>query len=116
VGLVLPGDGGASPHGPRTLGPAPGTAAEAPGPPEAPPSDCGITDWARSRRVLEVDPGRSAGLVRAVRPLRLPVVLTWPEVRAVLLRLERFPNRGGDLWKRHSDVAGRISLVARTAR
>ncbi len=44
------------------------------------------------QKVLEVDPGRIAGVVRAVRPRRLPVVLTRPEVRAVLLRLEGTPR------------------------
>jgi hypothetical protein len=35
------------------------------------------------RKVLEVDPGRIAGVVGAVRPKRLPVVLTWDEVRTL---------------------------------
>src|SRR3954454_11744215 len=38
-------------------------------------------------KVLEVDPGRIAGAIRAVRPKRLPVVLTRAEVRAVLAQL-----------------------------
>src|SRR3954470_2253854 len=33
------------------------------------------------KSVLEVDPGRIEGVVRADRPKRLPVVLTRPEVR-----------------------------------
>src|SRR5437763_1283346 len=40
------------------------------------------------QKVLEVDPGRIAGVVRAKRPKRLPVVLTPGEVRRVLDRLE----------------------------
>src|SRR3954470_11206955 len=44
------------------------------------------------QKVLEVEPGRIAGVVRAVRPRRLPVVLTRPEARAVLLRLEGAPR------------------------
>jgi integron integrase len=44
------------------------------------------------QKVLEVDPGRIAGVVRAVRPRRLPVVLTRQEVRAVLLRLDGVPR------------------------
>jgi integron integrase len=39
------------------------------------------------RHVLEVDPGVIAGVVRANRPKRLPVVLTRDEVRAVLAEL-----------------------------
>lgn len=39
------------------------------------------------RDVLQVDPGRIAGVVRAGRPKRLPVVLSRPEVWAVLDRL-----------------------------
>jgi len=38
-------------------------------------------------KVLEVDPGRIAGAVRAVRPKRLPVVLTRVEVTGLLARL-----------------------------
>src|SRR5205823_7233474 len=38
-------------------------------------------------KVLEVDPGRIAGAIRAVRPKRLPVVLTRAEVRTVLAQL-----------------------------
>lgn len=37
--------------------------------------------------VLEADPGRIAGVVRAARPKRLPVVLTRDEVRRVLAEL-----------------------------
>ena len=40
------------------------------------------------RHVLEVDPGVVAGVVRAQRPKRLPVVLTKPEVRLVIDQLE----------------------------
>jgi integron integrase len=40
------------------------------------------------QKVLEVDPGQVAGVVRAKRPQRLPVVLTRAEVRAVLTGLE----------------------------
>jgi integron integrase len=40
------------------------------------------------QKVLEVDPGRIAGVVRANRPRRLPVVLTRPEVQLVLAELE----------------------------
>jgi len=40
------------------------------------------------RHVLEVDPGDLDGVVRARRPKRLPVVLSVPEVRAVLQQLE----------------------------
>lgn len=36
------------------------------------------------RRVLEIEPGDLAGVVRARRPKRLPVVLSVVEVRAVL--------------------------------
>jgi integrase len=39
------------------------------------------------QKVLEVDPGRIAGVVRAKRPKRLPVVLTRAEVRLVLDQL-----------------------------
>ena len=39
------------------------------------------------RDVLQVDPGRIAGVVRANRPKRLPVVLTKPEVMRVLRHL-----------------------------
>src|SRR5262245_40475614 len=44
------------------------------------------------QKVLEVDPGRIAGVIRAVRPKRLPVVLTRAEVSSVLCRL-RNPYR-----------------------
>ncbi len=40
------------------------------------------------RHVLEVDPGRIEGVIRARRPLRLPVVLTKPEVRLILEHLD----------------------------
>jgi integron integrase len=40
-------------------------------------------------KVLEVDPGRIAGAVRAVRPKRLPVVLARPEVAGLLARLPK---------------------------
>ena len=39
-------------------------------------------------KVLEVDPGRIAGVVRAKRPKRLPVVLTPDEVRRTLAAME----------------------------
>jgi integrase len=44
------------------------------------------------RCVLEVDTGRVAGVVRAKRPKRLPVVLTRDEVRAVLAHLDGVPR------------------------
>ncbi len=47
------------------------------------------------QKVLEVDPGRIAGAVRAERPKRLPVVLTRDEVRAVLGRLDGVPRLVG---------------------
>jgi integron integrase len=40
------------------------------------------------RTVLEVEPGRIAGVVRANRPKRLPVVMTRAEVDAVLAQLD----------------------------
>jgi integron integrase len=40
------------------------------------------------RNVLQVDPGRIAGVIRANRPRRLPVVLTREEVRRVLAELD----------------------------
>jgi hypothetical protein len=40
------------------------------------------------QKILEVDPGRIAGVVRANRPKRLPVVLTPVSVRRVLSQLE----------------------------
>lgn len=40
------------------------------------------------QKVLETDPGRIEGVIRAKRPKRLPVVLTKPEVRLVLAQLE----------------------------
>ena len=39
-------------------------------------------------KVLEVDPGRIAGVVRAQRPVRLPVVLTRDEVARVIAHLD----------------------------
>jgi integron integrase len=39
------------------------------------------------QKVLETDPGRIEGVIRARRPRRLPVVLTRPEVRLVLDQL-----------------------------
>ena len=42
--------------------------------------------------VLDVDPGRIEGVVRAKRPRRLPVVLTRREARAVLDELEGTPR------------------------
>jgi integron integrase len=44
------------------------------------------------QRVLEVDPGMVAGVIRAVRPKRLPVVLTREEVDRVLAELQ-YPYR-----------------------
>jgi integron integrase len=44
------------------------------------------------QQVLEVDPGRIAGVVRARRPERLPVILSRDEVRAVLGRLDGVPR------------------------
>ena len=43
-------------------------------------------------KVLEVEPGRIAGVIRAIRPKRLPVVLTRQEVREVLRRVEEGPR------------------------
>jgi integrase len=40
------------------------------------------------RAVLQVEPGRIEGVVRANRPRRLPVVLTRDEVRRVLSKLD----------------------------
>jgi integron integrase len=40
------------------------------------------------QKVLEVDPGRIAGVVRAVRPKRLPVVLTRDQVRRIIEQLD----------------------------
>src|SRR5947199_926005 len=40
------------------------------------------------QKVLEVDPGRIEGVVRANRPKRLPVVLSRDEVRRVLAELK----------------------------
>src|SRR5262249_8216722 len=40
------------------------------------------------QKVLEVDPGRIAGVVRAKRPERLPVVLTREEVGRVIMQLD----------------------------
>jgi integron integrase len=40
------------------------------------------------KSVLQVDPGRIDGVIRARRPRRLPVVLTRPEVRLVLAKLD----------------------------
>ena len=39
------------------------------------------------KNVLEVEPGRIEGVIRAQRPRRLPVVLTRPEVRLILHQL-----------------------------
>jgi integrase len=44
------------------------------------------------QKVLEVDPGRIEGVVRAFRPIRLPVVLTRDEVNSVLAEM-RDPYR-----------------------
>ncbi len=40
------------------------------------------------KHVLEVEPGHIAGVIRAKRPKRLPVVLTKPEVRLVVRQLD----------------------------
>jgi len=40
------------------------------------------------QKVLDIDPGRIEGVIRAHRPKRLPVVLTKPEARAVLSELD----------------------------
>jgi integron integrase len=40
------------------------------------------------QKVLEVDPGRIAGMIRAMRPKRLPVVLTHDEVQRLLAELQ----------------------------
>ncbi len=40
------------------------------------------------KAVLDIEPGRIDGVIRANRPKRLPVVLTRPEVDAVLARLD----------------------------
>jgi integron integrase len=40
------------------------------------------------QKVLEVDPGRIAGMIRAMRPKRLPVVLTRDEVDRLLAELQ----------------------------
>jgi integron integrase len=48
-------------------------------------------------KVLEVDPGRIVGAVRATRPKRLPVVLSRAEVRAVLAGLDGTPRLVGVL-------------------
>jgi integron integrase len=47
------------------------------------------------QNVLEVDPGQIAGVVRANRPQRLPVVLNRDEVRAVLAALHGAPHSLG---------------------
>jgi integron integrase len=47
------------------------------------------------QKVLEVDPGQIAGVVRAVRPKRLPVVLTRAEVGAILGRMTGVPRLVG---------------------
>ncbi len=44
------------------------------------------------QKVLELEPGRIAGVVRAQRPERLPVVLTRTEVRELLARLDGVPR------------------------
>jgi len=48
-------------------------------------------------KVLEVEPGRVTGVIRAKRPVRLPVVLSKPEVQAVLGRLRETPRLVGYL-------------------
>jgi integrase len=42
--------------------------------------------------VLQVEPGQIAGMVRANRPRRLPVVLTREEVAAILDRMDGVPR------------------------
>jgi integron integrase len=51
--------------------------------------------WFLYQKVLAVDPGQIAGVVRAQRPTRLPVVLTRPEVGAILGRMTGVPRRVG---------------------
>jgi hypothetical protein len=55
-------------------------------------------------KVLEVDPGQIAGVVRANRPKRLPVVLTRHEVRAVLAILDgTYRLMGQSRGREHDD-------------
>jgi site-specific recombinase XerD len=49
------------------------------------------------QQVLEVEPGQIAGVVRAKRPQRLPVVLTRAEVQAIFAFLEGLPQLVGML-------------------
>ncbi len=49
------------------------------------------------KKVLEVDPGRIEGVIRARRPRRLPVVLTRAEVRLVLSKLPGTYQRIGQV-------------------
>lgn len=49
------------------------------------------------RKVLDVDPGRIEGVIRARRPRRLPVVLTRTEVRLVLSHLSGTYQRIGQV-------------------
>jgi integron integrase len=44
------------------------------------------------QKVLEVDPGRIAGVIRAARPKRLPVVLSRDEVHKLFGRLDGVPH------------------------
>jgi integrase len=53
--------------------------------------------WFLYQKVLDVDPGQIAGVVRANRPKRLPVVLRRAEVRAVLQELRGTYRRIGQL-------------------
>jgi len=47
--------------------------------------------------VLEADPGKIEGVIRAKRPTRLPIVLSKPEIQAVLGRLRGTPRVVGYL-------------------
>jgi integron integrase len=47
------------------------------------------------QKVLEVDPGRITGVIRAQRPRRLPVILDRSEVQALLGRLDGVPRLVG---------------------
>jgi integron integrase len=50
------------------------------------------------QKVLQVEPGRIAGVVRAQRSHRLPVVLTRAEVRQLLAHLKGTPHLVAVLW------------------
>jgi len=49
------------------------------------------------QKVLEIDPGRIEGVIRAKRPRRLPIVLSKPEIQAVLGHLRETPRLVGYL-------------------